>query len=189
MVENKMEWNNPETGTIGTYTEIYKIEELTARDGTKVLIKSHYWKDADGELWVDPNNPNENFRTFASEYRKQKGFMQPDEVKSLRNKLGYNVRDFATELGVSYAKLSAIENDKRIQTKYQENLFRKAASDLDKYGHLIKLIPVRDPAVVLNAFLTSVPSGSMMEQSALYVTEDCEKNQNIYDLQVCGGAI
>ena len=184
-----MEWYNPETETRDTYTKVQKLEVLTARDGTKVIINGHYWEDPYGELWVNPNDPNENLRVFASEYRKQKGFMQPDEIRELRSKLGYSERGFAFKLGISYAKLSAIENNKRIQTLYQENLFRKAQSDLAFYGHLVTGKTRENASDALTNYVKRHLGSNIMKEIGLYSTAEPENSRNFSALQSSGGTI
>ncbi|RRK09758.1 helix-turn-helix domain-containing protein [Lactiplantibacillus garii] len=127
---------NVELNTTAEYTEVWKYEVVKVKDVPDLLVRNHYWQDAQGELWLDFEDPNENFRGIFNAYRKRKGFMQPWEVKKLRANLGLSLRDFAERLGISYAKVSQIENNKRIQTLAQEVAFRKAQQDYQRQGYL-----------------------------------------------------
>jgi len=121
----KKSFYNEELEKTGEYTEIWEYETIKIKDLSDLVVRNHYWKDETGELWLDFNNPNENFRNIFDAYRKRKGFIKPNQVKKLRNKLNLNLRDFARILGISYDELSQIENNKRIQTHSQDISFRK----------------------------------------------------------------
>lgn len=64
----------------------------------------------------------ENVHRSFDAYRKRKGYLTPIEIKGLRQKLDLSVRKFADALGISPSVLTRIENNHRIQTKYQEIL-------------------------------------------------------------------
>ncbi|MCH4130664.1 MAG: hypothetical protein LKF20_08815 [Lactiplantibacillus sp.] len=42
---------NPELDTTELYTEVWKIELVQVRDESNLMVRNHYWKDSDGELW------------------------------------------------------------------------------------------------------------------------------------------
>ena len=46
------------------------------------------------------------------------------ELKKLRTDMHLTVREFADYMGLGYSNLSQIENNQRIQTKYQDVLFK-----------------------------------------------------------------
>lgn len=127
---------NPETETTEEYTEVWQNEVVSVKDVNDLLVTNHYWKDEKGELWLDFDDPNENFRAAFKAYRSRKGYMQPQEIKRLRKNLGLDIRRFAERLGISYSKLSQIENNKRVQTLSQEISFRKAQQDYERQGFL-----------------------------------------------------
>lgn len=120
---------NPELNTYDTYTEVWIPEKVCVKDEKDLLVLNHYWRDSKGELWVDFKNPMENvYRNFDA-YRKRKGYMFPQEIKELRKSLNLSVRKFADALGISPSALTQIENNHRIQAKYQENLFRSVKNN------------------------------------------------------------
>lgn len=50
--------------------------------------------------------------------------MTPDEIRNLRHQLNMSVREFANAIGIESSALTQIENNQRVQVKYQEILFR-----------------------------------------------------------------
>lgn len=124
-MSTKKRFYNPELNIYANYTEEWLPEKVTVKD-EELLVVNHYWRDKNGELWGDFDNPMENvYRSFAV-YRKRKGYLSPAEIKKAQKKLGFTVREFAKTLGISSSALTEIENNHRIQTKYQDNLFRDA---------------------------------------------------------------
>ncbi|AFR22691.1 hypothetical protein [Lactobacillus helveticus] len=70
----KKKFFNPELNQYDYYTEVWLPETVTVKDEKDILVINHYWKDKDGELWGDFDNPMENvYRSFV-EYRQKKGF-------------------------------------------------------------------------------------------------------------------
>lgn len=68
----------------------------------------------------------ENIHRSFDAYRKKKDFLFPESIRQIRNSLGYSVREFAKKLGISFSTLTQIENNHRIQTEYQDQLFKGA---------------------------------------------------------------
>jgi len=132
----KKEFYNPETDTTETYTEVWQVEQVKVRDETHLLVKNHYWQAADGELWVDFDHPMENVQAAFNAFRESKGYLKPDEIRALRHKLNMTVRRFAEVLGIAPSSLTQIENNLRVQAKYQENLFEAVAYFLKIQGRL-----------------------------------------------------
>lgn len=144
----KKKFFNPELNRTDIYTEVWKKEIITVKD-EKLEVKNHYWRDSEGELWGDFDNPMENvYRSFAA-YRRKKNFLSPESIKKIRKSLGYSVRDFAKKLGISSSAVTQIENNHRIQTKYQDLLFRNALYSPElvnkdfKQGNLSKSFSIR----------------------------------------------
>lgn len=123
---------NPETDSVGVYSERWLLEKVKVKDIDDLIVRNHYWEDEEGELWVDFDDPDENLRNAFTAYRSRIGFMSASEVAKLRKDTGLSVRKFASHLGISSSVLSQIENNKRIQTKYQDMLFK---STRDEYNH------------------------------------------------------
>jgi transcriptional regulator with XRE-family HTH domain len=133
---NKKKFLNPEKGIEEYYTERLIPELITVKDVDDLIVVNHYWEDSDGELWVDFENPDENLAKAFDAYRSRKGFMTPQELKKLLENLHISVRDFAKNLGISYSVVSQIQNNQRVQTLYQENLFRSAQKEYEEKGVL-----------------------------------------------------
>ena len=75
--------------------EVKKHEIIKVKDISDLLVCNRYWQDSDGELWLDFDDPNENFRGIFNAYRERKGFMQPTELKILRRNFNLSLREFA----------------------------------------------------------------------------------------------
>jgi len=117
---------NPEKEITEDYTEVLTIKSMTVKDEHNLLVLHRYWKDADGELWSDFDDPSENLRRDFDTYRNRKGFLSPTEIYNIRRKKGMSLREFAEKLGLGVSTLSQIENNQRLQVKYQDTLFRFA---------------------------------------------------------------
>lgn len=130
--DDKKVFYNEELDTTEEYSEVWKYELMQVKDIPDLIVRNHYWKDDRGELWLDFNDPNENFRRAFNAYRSRKEFMQPNDIKKLRGNLHLSQRVFSERLGISYAKASRIENNKRVQTLSQEISFRKAQQDCER---------------------------------------------------------
>ena len=115
---------NPELETTENYVEVWKPEVIKVKDESDLVVMNHYWLDKDGKLWGDFNNPMENVQRGFDAYRKRKGYMTPDEIRKLRHQINMSVRDFANAIGIGSSSLTQIENNQRVQVKYQEMLFR-----------------------------------------------------------------
>jgi DNA-binding transcriptional regulator YiaG len=114
---------NPELATTELYTEVWRLELIRVRDVDDLLVLNHYWKDSNGELWGDFTDPMENVRRGFAAYRQRKGYLTPNEIRNIRQQLKMSVREFADLLGIGSSTLTQIENDQRVQVKYQEILF------------------------------------------------------------------
>lgn len=118
------EFYNPEKELSELYTEKWIVEKCKIKDVNDLLVLHHYWQDSDGELWVDFDSPMENVEADFLAYRKRKEYMQPNEIKELRQSLNLSVREFAELTGLGFSNISQIENNKRVQTKYQDVIFQ-----------------------------------------------------------------
>lgn len=132
LMMTKKVFYNEELDTTEEYSEVWKYELMQVKDIPDLIVRNHYWKDDRGELWLDFDDPNENFRRAFNAYRSRKGFMQPNDIKQLRENLHLSQRVFSERLGISHAKASRIENNKRVQTLSQEISFRKAQQDCER---------------------------------------------------------
>lgn len=127
---------NPETDTFELYTEKWMLEKVTVKEIDDLIVNNHYWQDSDGELWVDFDDPNENLHHAFDAYRRRKGFMSSEELRNLRKDVKLSVRDFASHLGISSSIVSQIENNQRVQVKYQDILFKDAKDKFQRLGYL-----------------------------------------------------
>ncbi|MDT6980575.1 helix-turn-helix domain-containing protein [Levilactobacillus zymae] len=178
---------NPETETTGDYTEVWQYEVVPIKDVKDLLVRTHYWQDADGELWLDFNDPNENFRSIFTAYRARKGYLQPQQIKTLRHQLGLSVREFARRLGLSYAKLSQIENNKRIQTLSQEISFRKAQQDYQQQGFLTAYPAPQDPGTLLTQALSARSIENLKPRRQTYMTHELGRTNYFEIGKLSGG--
>lgn len=129
---------NPELNDYDTYTEVWIPEKVRVKDETDLLVVNHYWRDSEGELWGDFENPMENvYRSFDA-YRERKGYMSPKELRNLRENLGFSVRKFADALGISPSTLTQIENNHRVQAKYQDILFKNVKKNPSSFLEELK---------------------------------------------------
>lgn len=72
----------------------------------------------------DFKNPIENvYRSFDA-YRKRKGWMMPNEIRNLSEKLGLSIDKLANMLKITPFELIQIETNHRLQTKHEEYLLR-----------------------------------------------------------------
>lgn len=94
-MNKRKEFYNPELETTENYDEVWKLEAIKVKDESDLVVMNHYWQDKDGELWGDFNNPIENVKRGFDAYRKRKGYMTPDGIRSLRNQLNMSVKEFA----------------------------------------------------------------------------------------------
>lgn len=128
-MSKKKKLYNPELNRYDVYTEVWQKEKIDIKDEKGLSVLNHYWKDSEGELWGDFDNPMENVHRGFNEYRKKKNYLMPEEIKKIREDLGLSVRKFADALGISSSALTQIENNHRIQAKYQDVLFKLVRSD------------------------------------------------------------
>ncbi|ETA74458.1 helix-turn-helix domain-containing protein [Ligilactobacillus equi] len=133
MVEQnkKKVFYNPEYEKEDEYTEVWKLELVSVKDVDDLLVYNHYWKDSDGELWGDFDNPMENVKRAIVAYRERKDYMSSKAIKNLRKSMNMTVREFSKKYGISTSSLTQIENDQRIQTRYQEALFELIKDNID----------------------------------------------------------
>lgn len=136
----KKQFYNPEIETVDVYEEVWIVEKINIKDEKNLLVKNHYWRDKFGELWADFDNPMENVYRGFEAYRTRKGFLSPRQIKEIRNSVNMSVREFADALGISSSTLTKIENNHRIQTKYQDQLFRLVNLNRSKFLQEIEKI-------------------------------------------------
>lgn len=186
---NRRTFYNPETETSGEYTEVWKNEVVAVKDVKDLLVTNHYWKDDnEGELWLDFDDPNENFRVAFNAYRSRKSYMKPQEIKNLRKDLSLDIRSFAERLGISYSKLSQIENNKRVQTLSQEVSFRKAQQDYERQGFLTDYSESLSAAKLLATAIERREPNSVRQPNQSYLLKDYS-NENYFEITSFTGGL
>lgn len=124
MTVEKREFYNPEKETTEIYEKEAVIECVKVKDIDNLMVLHYYWKDSDGELWNNFDDPMENVRSDFNAYRSRVGFIQPWELKKLREKIKMTVQEFGDWTGIGYENISKIENNQRVQTKDQDRIFQ-----------------------------------------------------------------
>lgn len=162
---------NPELETTENYAEVWKPEVIKVKDESDLVVMNHYWQDKDGELWGDFNNPMENVKRGFDAYRKRKGYMTPDEIRNLRNQLNMSVREFANAIGIGSSSLTQIENNQRVQVKYQEILFRAVKESYEYQRKLPDILRFHDQLLP-----NKLESSSYTLDSILYTTPQIYKD-------------
>jgi transcriptional regulator with XRE-family HTH domain len=165
------EFYNPELETTENYAEVWKPEVIKVKDESDLVVMNHYWQDKDGELWGDFNNPMENVKRGFDAYRKRKGYMTPDEIRNLRNQLNMSVREFANAIGIGSSSLTQIENNQRVQVKYQEILFRAVKESYEYQRKLPDILRFHDQLLP-----NKLDSSSYTLDSILYTTPQIYKD-------------
>jgi len=87
----------------------------------------------------------ENVRASFTEYRQVKHYMQPLEIKQLRQKLQLSLNKFARMLGMGPSSLSQIENNLKLQNKEQDVLFKSIRNEYEATGEVQSLAVKKDP--------------------------------------------
>ncbi|GAW99098.1 helix-turn-helix domain-containing protein [Secundilactobacillus mixtipabuli] len=172
----KKEFYNPELEITEIYTEVWRSEIVKVRDINDLIVRNHYWEDASGELWGDFDDPMENVRNSFNAYRERQGYLTPDDIRTLRQKLGLSVRQFANELGIGSSTLTQIENNQRLQVKYQEKLFR-AAEMFYQNGQWQQFVNQGEKPLIMN----DLNQGTYYASEDVYQTQ--EFNQNLYQFK------
>lgn len=121
------------------YTKVVKREKISVREIHDLEVTNIYWRDPDGELWLNPDNPMENSKNGFSVYRQRKGYLQPEEIRAVREKTGISLNKFAELIGIGKSSLSQIENNLRVQSKEQDSLFKLIKAEVARTGKLESL--------------------------------------------------
>ena len=121
------------------YTKVVKSEKISVREIHDLEVTNVYWRSPDGELWLNPDNPMENSKNSFSVYRQRKGYLQPEEIRAVREKTGISLNKFAELIGIGKSSLSLIENNLRVQSKEQDSLFKLIKTEVARTGKLESL--------------------------------------------------
>lgn len=134
MKEETTTFYNIEKDKSEPYTRVERLEQITVKDVDKLLIQAIYWRDPAGEEWLNPADPLENVRASFTEYRKIKHYLQPDEIRQIRQLLGLSLNKFARSLGMGPSTLSQIENNLKLQNREQDVLFKSIRNEYKATG-------------------------------------------------------
>ena len=178
MQERTKKFYNAELEATGIYTEVFELEKVQVREIKDIIVKHHYWKDEDGEFWVDFGDPTENLRVDFAAYRKRKGYITPEEIKKLREDTGLTVRVFANYLGMGSSTLSQLENNQRVQTKEQDALLQL----VDAYFIKNQVLPVLGVEDLVSTLSINLKKGSKVSKPEYtYQTQEYSVSAHVYD--------
>jgi len=124
-VPRQVTFYNPEKETQEMYTEVFQLATVIVKDVSNLAVWHHYWRDAEGELWSDFTDSSENLRRDFQAYRERRHFLSSDEIMAIRQLARLSPQEFANTLGLSTQLLSELENNQRVQTADQDQLFRQ----------------------------------------------------------------
>lgn len=110
-------------------------EEVTVKDLTFMIWHEYDQCQNCKELFEPIEDIDKNIKFDYREYRTKVGFLQPEEIKELREKYGMSLRQFSELLGIGYSTLSHIENGS-LQSWYQNSLFVLVSSPSAMYSLL-----------------------------------------------------
>jgi len=130
------EFYNPEKEIAELYGKKSLEEKVKVKNIDDLVVLHYYWQDSDGELWNNFDDPMENVRNDFSAYRSRVGFMQPLELKKLREAIKMTVREFGDWTGLGNWTISKIENNQKVQTKYQDRIFQLTREKFNATGHI-----------------------------------------------------
>ncbi|WP_367296074.1 transcriptional regulator [Levilactobacillus yonginensis] len=120
-------------GIDGKYIK-YNVLELTeiVTVFTESFKNTHcYWVEEGEDInneenYMEPmDDPDFNLKLDYKMYREKFNFLNPNEIKHNREKLGLTLREVSTVLAMSYATLSNIENGLILQSYSQELKLRQ----------------------------------------------------------------
>lgn len=142
---------NPILDNTERYTEIWETELVTARGVKDLPVKNHYWKqNSNGELWLDFDNPDENFYAFATAFRKEMNYMTPGEIQQLCLESGLGKSLFASLLSMDEDTLDSLMSNDLIQDEEQESLLEAMRSDVSGFSKIATHVQGLNMAVDLS---------------------------------------
>ena len=99
---------NCEEETLISFTK--KTEMIEIRDEVIEISLEYYLCDECGMDFEIPNPDYDPLDLVYREYRKRKGFLQPEEFKQFRIKLGLSQKNFSDILEIGIEKVIRYEN-------------------------------------------------------------------------------
>lgn len=117
-----------------------RVETLTVR-GKKIHIDTNaYYCKEGGHYFYDPKDEEKKFQEAYSEYRKQEGLLQPEEIKEVREKYGLSQKAFARFLGWGEITVQRYESG-----ALQDNAHNNLLLLIKEPGNFLKLFDARKP--------------------------------------------
>ena len=120
-------------------TKINKIIETEDMDirGEIIPVERTFYRCGNcGEEFELASNDYDPFDTAYQEYRRRKGWLQPEEIKEFREKLGLTQQEFSEMLGIGIATLNRYENG-ALQTEAINSLISLCIADPQNLLRLI----------------------------------------------------
>lgn len=104
------------------FERVYLIEEVTVKGETFEVDHEYDKCENCNELFEPIEDVDKNIKNDYRVYREKVGYIQPEEIKQIREKYGMSLRQFSELLGIGFSTLHHIEKGS-LQTKYQNSLF------------------------------------------------------------------
>jgi len=119
-----------------TDVELVRTKEVIKVQGEPIEIDVEYLKCSScGEKFEDPGSDQDPLEKAYKEYRRRRGMLQPEEIRSFRKRYGFTQRELTTLLGWGGATLSRYENG-ALQDETHEKILRLIMDP----GNLAKVI-------------------------------------------------
>ena len=127
---------------------IETVEKVKVR-GEDIEVKAVYWRCLDcGEEFEGPDDDRDEVADAYTQYRAKKGFMQPEDIKALRENYGLTQGDLAQILGFGAVTLSRYETG-MLQTASHDRTLqmlrnpRNFWATLSRLGDKVSLPPAK----------------------------------------------
>ena len=116
-----------------------KVRRVTAEvKGLKITFDEYYKVDSKtGEEVFDRELEIKNDANLYDIYKKQKGLLTNEEIKSIRNKYEMNQKEYAFAIGVGEVTVNRFENG-AIQTEATDAIMRLSEDPNNMYNLLVK---------------------------------------------------
>lgn len=126
-----------------------RIEQPVKKEirGTMLQVNHEYDQCMNCYTLYEPlGNEHKNILNTYAVYREKIGYLQPEEIRQIRERYQLSVRGFALMLGLSYQNVARIEAG-ALQNGYENMLFKCAASPKLMYKWMMRkkeMLPVLD---------------------------------------------
>jgi putative zinc finger/helix-turn-helix YgiT family protein len=120
-----------------TVRKITENQQKEVRDELIPIERIYYRCEECGEEFEVHTNDYDPFDSAYREYRRRKGWVQPEEIKEFRESLGFTQKQFSDLLGIGIATLNRYENG-ALQSEATNRLISLCMNDpwiLIKFAH------------------------------------------------------